>query len=383
MTVRRLGASRDADPSGRSSECVEAAIEGIDDAVVLVDERPVDVDELWRSILGDIRGNIRGNTGFGDLLIVHPSWWPPPRVERIAAAAAAGARCARRCDVIAERIGRPLTVVEVDRELVTVAADGAPLSVHAHHDVDAIAAAVRRGGDLSCDVAFDAPAGVHGGALRRALSDRGIVGCDVDLGRLCATVEESGPAATATTLGSAPTGVPHRRRAALGIALALALATMVAVPRLRAGPDPAPAAGTVALVEGRLGVAVPAQWTVRRVTGGPGSRRLEVRPPGETGSAIHITWAYAPQDSLGAAAAVLGRAAAAQPPGVFSDLHTDVIAGRDVLTYQEVRPGRVIRWAVLIDGAIRIAVGCQSAPGGAENERAACEDTVRSAREVR
>ena len=376
MTVRRLGASRDGDPRGRSGECAEAAIEGIDDAVVLVDERPVGVDELWRDILGD--------RGSGDLLIVHPSWWPPPRVERIAAAAAAGARCVRRCDVIAERIGRPLTIIEVDRELVTVV-DGSVLSVHARHDLDAIVAAVRDGAATAFGAVFDAPAGVAGGALRQALSDRGIVLCDVDMDRLCsASGRPAGEPPAATAPDAPPTCARRRRRTALALTLVPALALIAAAAAwFRVGPHRLPAADTVALVEGRVAVAVPAQWTVRRVTGGPGSRRLEVGAPGDSGSAIHITWAYAPQDSLGAAAAVLGRAAAAQPPGVFSDLHTDVIAGRDVLTYQEVRPGRVIRWAVLLDGAIRIAVGCQSAPGGAENVRAACEDAVRSAREVR
>ena len=351
VTVRRLGET----PDGRG----EAALDAIDDAVVLVDERPVDVDDVWRNLLGDL-GFGKGSSD--DLTIVHPSWWPRFRVERISSAAPAGARCMRRCDVITERMGRPVTVIEIDREVITVARDDALPSVHACHDVDGIVGAV--GG---CDeVAFDSPAGVDGRDIRRALHGHGIAVRDVTLDDLCAP----GP-----TIAQRPS----RRRPVLLLALvALAAAAVVIRPWHHAvmAPD------TVALVEGRLGVRVPTQWTVQRVTGGPGSRRLQVSAPGDTGAVLHITAAYVPDSTLHAAAGVLGRAAAAQPAGVFTDLRIGMLAGRDVLTYQEFRPGRVIRWAVLLDGATRIAVGCQSRPGAEETVRPACEDAVRSAREV-
>lgn len=353
VTVRRIGGlPDDRGPDDR----VPAALDGIDDAVVLVDERPVNGDELWRDLLGDF--------GSDDLVVVHPSWWPRYRIERISSAAPAGARCVHRCDAFVERLGGPITVVEVDRDLVAVIDGEASLSVHDRNDVDGIAAAVAP----SSEVAFDAPAGVDGGVIRQALIDRGIAVREVDLAGVYAT--DRTPARTS-----------RRRRPVLVSAVAALAATAVIAGVLSSRPErhPVPASGTVALVEGRVAVTVPAQWTVQRITGGPGSRRVQVTAPGDSGAALHITAAYVPESTLGAAAEVLGRAAAAQPPGVFTDVRAGVMAGRDVLTYQESRPGRLIRWTVLIDGATRIAVGCQSE---AETARQACEQAIRSAHEV-
>jgi len=44
-----------------------------------------------------------------------------------------------------------------------------------------------------------------------------------------------------------------------------------------------------------------------------------------------------------------------------------------------VRAGHHVRWTVLLDGAVRISIGCQSRPGGEDAVREVCEQAVRSA----
>ena len=348
VTVRLLGETGDVDAAR-----AEALLYGLDDVAVLVDERPVNVDDLLRIILSDLR--------FGDEVIV-PSWWPQCRIDRIRSAAAAGVRCRHRAEFIAERSGGAPTVVEVDRALVTVSNGVSPLLVLDRRDVEAIAGALSAGGE----VLFDVPDGVHGARLRDELTARGIAVHEVDVDGLDIPVAE--------TAGGDVPAAPRRR---LAVAAATALAAVAGAAFVR----PAGQEASTTVVEGRVAVAVPANWTVQRVTGGPGSRRLQVTAPGDTGAALHITQSYVPETTLSDAVAVLGRVAAAQPPGVFADMAVGVVAGRDAVTYREVRPGRVIRWAVLIDGATRIGVGCQSRPGGQEAIRLPCEAAVASARE--
>ena len=138
------------------------------------------------------------------------------------------------------------------------------------------------------------------------------------------------------------------------------------------------------IVEGRVVVEVPASWSVARITGGPGSRRVRVTAPDDPHLALHITQSFAPAGTLADTAESLRRAIGAQPPGVFVDVRPeDQVAGRRAVTYREVRPGRVIRWSVMLDGSTRISVGCESRPGAEAGIRAACEAAVRSARELR
>ena len=54
-------------------------------------------------------------------------------------------------------------------------------------------------------------------------------------------------------------------------------------------------------------------------------------------------------------------------------------AGRPAVTYREVRASHQVRWTVLLDGTVRISLGCQSRPGGEDAVRDACEQAVRSA----
>jgi len=53
-----------------------------------------------------------------------------------------------------------------------------------------------------------------------------------------------------------------------------------------------------------------------------------------------------------------------------------------VVTYREIRQDHHIAWIVLVDGSLRIAVGCQSAPGHEEAVREVCDEAIRSAHAV-
>jgi len=138
------------------------------------------------------------------------------------------------------------------------------------------------------------------------------------------------------------------------------------------------------LVEGRVGVLVPAQWVVQRVTSGPGSARVQVVSPTDAGVAVHVTQSsLPPHQSRDALAESLRSALDHEPDGVFVDFNpADRRAGQLVVTYREVRAGHHIAWVVLFDESLRIAIGCQSAPGHDEAVREACDQAIRSAHAV-
>lgn len=182
-------------------------------------------------------------------------------------------------------------------------------------------------------------------------------------------------------LGEDPARHSRGLRAVL-LAGTAVLALAGTVLSIRFGPMPKQPSG-ITVVEGRMAVRIPEHWTVERVTGGPGSRRLQVTDPRDSRIAVHLTSAYAPETTLAQAAEVLSRAIDGEPPGVFVDLRTaDEVAGRPAVTYRELRSGRVIAWAVVLAGSTRISVGCQCPPGREAEVRAACDDAVRSARET-
>lgn len=275
-----------------SPTLVEAALDWIDDPVGLLDERPVAVADIWRSLMVALLG-----PRCESVLVVHPPDWPRQRINRVIAAA----------NTVADH------VEAVSRD-----------SLPGDHGPTAVGDAAPR-----CE-----PPGRPIGRLRQA-------------------------AAIAAAL------------AVCAIAL-----TVRADPQARSGP-------TTTVVEGRMSVRIPAHWNVARVTGGPGSRRLQVSDPGRPGVALHLTSSYAPESTLDRAAAVLRAAIAQEPAGVFVDVRSpDRVAGRPAVTYRELRPGRVIAWSVVIAGSTRVSIGCQSPVGRESDIRAACEEAVRSARET-
>ena len=359
---------------------VSIAVGGIDDPVALVEDRPVGVTDLWRSLISTTLGTRRDS-----VVVVHPSWWPRNRVDLVlgatTAVTAGDVAAVSRSELIRRGHSAAGPVIEIAGELVAVCGGsttrvldgGEPGSV-----VDTVAAMAQ-----SDVVLLDAPPEIDGSALtaaviRKALSHHGFVVCDADVADFAAGVVPLRRAGSAARLLIAATVVM------LILAVAVAVAAGL-TGRPSVVPSPAnrdPALRPEILVEGHIAVGIPPHWIVERVTGGPGSRRVQVSSAADADLALHITQSYAPETTLAEAAAALRRGIAEQDPGVFVDFTpADEIAGRSAVTYREIRPGRVIRWAVVLAGPTRISIGCQSAPDRPDAIREACEQAVRSARE--
>ena len=347
---------------------VTAVLGGIDDPLVLIDERPVRVDDLLRSLMAQALGS-----RCSSVTVVHPSNWPVPRVARVVRAAAASADrvvAVSRCEVA----GPGAVIIEIDCEVVTVRAGGA-LTVLGRDDAIGVAdTAARYAADGG--IVVDIPPGLPGAvgtatAIRAALACRGLIaedsGSDVD-GNVDADEVRARIRLGPRLIGAC--AIP-------ALALTIGLASHPRAPT----PTAVPSVILSTMVEGRVAVAVPEGWTVERLTRGPGSRRVRVTSPADPDQALHITQSYAPGTTLADAAVVLGRAAAGHAEFVDFRVNDDV-DGRPVLTYREDRPPRVIRWTVLLDGSTRIAIGCQSRPGGPDGIGEACEQAIRSAREL-
>ncbi len=153
---------------------------------------------------------------------------------------------------------------------------------------------------------------------------------------------------------------PGRRTAAVlvGCAASVAAAGGGWAAQALSGNDTA-TSSSVLLVEGRVAMQVPAHWTVQRITAGPGSARVQVSDPG--GGALHLTQSVTDQPAtLQQTAESLRIAMQSAPPGVFVDFTPNgAAAGRAAVTYRELRPGSRTDWAVVVDGDVRIAIGCQ------------------------
>ena len=354
---------------------VSAVLDGIDDDVALFDERPVAVAELMRAVMSSILGDSRD-----PVAIVHPSWWSRARIDLVVRSLGATRKVvAVSRSEVARAAGRAGPVIEIAEECVAVAGPG--LRVFGRGNIESVAAVATESGQPG-DVLLDAPAGIVGSAqtaegLRVALAARGRSARDVDVAAIAGAV-------------------PVRRRARGLVATFLAVSGVLAALVLPDGremvgaavatlrPDGgAPAPTAVNLVEGRIVVEVPPHWNVERVRSGSGSRRVQVDSPTDADIALHITAAYTPGSTLARAAEVLGDAVAAQTPGVFVGFRSAVeVAGRPAVTYREVRAGRVVDWSVVLSGSTRIGIGCQSAPDRTEVVRGACEQAIRTAREL-
>ena len=360
--IRRWGA-------GVGPSSAATALDGIDDPLVLLDERPVRVDDLLRSLFAQTLGERCSR-----VLLVHPSSWPATRVARVVRAAAGSAD--RVVPVSrSELTGPDAVAVEIDTHVVMVRA-GDSVTALRHDDVAAIAATAARYAGEDREIVLDLPPELPGAALtaaaiRAALARRGLVAGDAEIG-----IRTAGIHATAGR------GAIRLRPGLIGAA---ALCVLVVLGLVAMRPHrpvaPAPVVITSTVVEGRMAVVVPDGWTVERLTRGPGSRRVQVSSPTNPDDALHITQSYAPGTTLADAGEVLGRVAAAQ--SAFADFRPrDEVAGRPAVTYREKRPPRVVRWVVLLDGSTRISIGCQSRTGAEDGIRAACDLAIRSAREL-
>jgi len=361
-------------PNHAELEWVSAGIDGIDDELVLIGDRAVAVTDVWRRIMHDVVG------GFAEtIVIVCPTWWSSSRLEQVHDAArtlAVDVLMLRRTDLC------PQTwLVELAPEFVVVCSPRGFVDVVPLGDTDALLARI----PMSIPVLVDVPEGVENcGPVVEVLRANGIDAMGVEPDWVWRSVD----ARQSPNAAMIPELRPSRRRGGQAAVLAGTLLSAAAlcggfVVRHSAAPT-AEGMPMSLLVEGRVGVMVPAQWDVERVTSGPGSARVQVVSPDDQAIALHVTQSsLAPQTSHEQMADSLRGALGQEPGGVFIEFNpTDSRAGRAGVTYREMRADREIAWFVLIDSSLRIAVGCQSAPGREEAVRQACDRAIRSAHAV-
>ena len=401
-TIRRLCCGTSGFVDAESAEIARAALDAIDDPVAMVHGRPVAVDSLWRDALRSV--DCRGPGSQNAMVVVHPSWWSSSRVGLVTTAAKTLAD-----DVLACPRSRLLrhssraepeatAVVEIAERLVAIAGTATvavPRRTDTHRVAERVASVVD---GIACGttavVLVDAPATVAGAPalatlIAGAVRERGqrvVEIGDAELPRLAELARSSLPA------HDEPASSPPNRKVRshtwmLGALAAAAIVLAAAVPAVAVmgghgarGPDIAP---TTFLVEGRVALSVPANWPTARVVAGPGSARVQVTSPSDPEVALHVTQSPVPDETLSATAERLKHAIDAEPAGVFVDFNpSGNSAGRPAVTYREVRASHQVRWAVLLDGTVRISVGCQSRPGGEDAVRDVCEQAVRSAHAI-
>ncbi|ORB67406.1 type VII secretion-associated protein [Mycobacterium scrofulaceum] len=393
-TIRRLCCGAGAVAHDATPEVAGAALDAIDDRVALVGERPVAVASLWSDALRSAAcAQARGVT------VVHPSWWSPSRVGLVSSAAAtvSGDVLVRPRSWLltsdAEAHAEVTVVVEITDAMVVVGgADGVAIPRRRPpHPVAQEVVAVLAG--MPADrVLIDAPvpgASTIAASIAEAARGNGQTVMRVDDARLARLARSVGRGDEPIAPRERGGRVRSRGRALSGLGAAtivLAAAAPAAISAGRHGAASSPpvtAPPATFLVEGRVAVAVPSDWPTQRVLAGPGSARVQVTSPVDPEVALHVTQSPVAGDTLGGAAERLKRAIDAEPPGVFVDFNpAGTSAGRPAVTYLEVRPGHRVRWTVLLDGPVRISLGCQSRPGGEDAVRAVCEQAVRSAHAV-
>lgn len=374
-TTLVIGPGTVSGPRPVTAELIDAAIDAIDDAYVLVDERPVPVDEVWATVIAEAAGGPEGS-----LRLVCPGWWSELRVNRIRHAAEG--HCDRpvilwRHEVLRGEDASPgsaaACVVEIAPEFVIGRVPGSPITVTPRlGSALEVAGMAAHGIDGVGPVLIDAPVGVAGAAaLAAALSER-LPGRDVrivDDATVAAALQERHPPVART-----------RRTTVWAVSAGLLLALGVLLGMARTGEHTEHSVRL--LTEGRVTLEIPAGWVVHRITDGAGSPRVQAFPPGERTAAILLTQSVAGPD-MARTADVLEAALALQPPGIFTGLRTDDHrGGRAVLSYQETRADREIAWAVFLDGPVRIAIGCQQSVSGPAI-RHHCDAAIRSAHAAR
>ncbi|MEH3132217.1 MAG: type VII secretion-associated protein [Mycolicibacterium neoaurum] len=336
------------------SDLAAAACAAIDDRYAIVDDRPVDVDDLWRTVL---RADAERS---GPVLLICPGWWHPRRVDRIRRAAG-GEPLVRQRHTAHRRSAD--VIVEITEEFVLVRA-GDRVLASVPRVGDAVAREVAAHITVGGTVLIDAPVGV---SAARGLAET-IAGVVVAGGRDAVIVDDH-------VLVRDTVGVARPRRVRMSPALAGAVAVAVCGMWLIWQVDRPPPARDELVVEGRVALLLPAAWERRRLVDGPGSPRLQSISAEHPDAAILLTQSPAGPDPAG----VLAAALAVQPAGVFTDFRQqDRRAGRDVISYTENRPGRTIEWVVFADGPVRIAIGCQH-PGPIRSQ---CDLAIRSAHAV-
>ncbi|AFM15863.1 type VII secretion-associated protein, Rv3446c family, C-terminal domain protein [Mycolicibacterium chubuense NBB4] len=360
-------------PGHAPRERVSAAIDCIDDQLALLDGELAEVARLWRDVLAAAAGDPAPR----NVVLVVPTWWSSARIAVVRDAAAdipANIVVAQRSSVLGA--GAESTVVELARDVVVVTPPGGEPSVLDRDRAD-VMAHLGAASSVLLDVPADVPplpptvtAALHAAGISVARSDR----------HRMLRAGAALPAAEPPESGVA-TARWNRRAVAVCAGAVLSAAAVGggwAAQALSGGTASAP--GSVVLVEGHVSVRVPAGWTVERITAGQGSARVRVSEPGGT-AALHVTQSTATTPvTLADVGESLRRAIEAEPAGVFVDFDADGTAGgRPAVTYRERRADGETTWAVLVDGATRIAVGCHSGAAPARGVREACAQAVQSA----
>ena len=405
-TIRRLccNTSIFGDKDAEDVEIVSAALGAIDDQVALVGDRPVAVSALWCAALRS--ANCGTPEEQNAMVLVHPSWWSSSRVGMVTAAAATVADevVARTRSWLLTRATHPApeatVTVEIAERLVAVSgveAVAIPRGTEPHLVADEVAAVIAGlTRDVTARVLVDAPSTIAGASalatlIAAAARRNGQTVVGIDDARLIQLAQSAAPARPprpAPAKMSESTAKPVRARDRTLRRLAVAAVVLAAaVPAVATGGrhgvpamHPVP---TTFLVEGRVALTVPADWPTQRVVAGPGSARVQVTSPSDPEVALHVTQSPVAGETLSGTAERLRRAIDAEPAGVFVDFNPSGISvGRPAVTYREVRAGHHVRWTVLLDGPIRISVGCQSRPGDEDAVRDVCEQAVRSAHAI-
>jgi type VII secretion-associated protein (TIGR03931 family) len=371
-------------PNHVDAELVSAGIDGIDDELTLIDERPVAVADVWQTVMHDVIGDAAEAT-----TLVVPTWWASSRVDCVLDAASMVAddvAVLRRADALRDALSDPVaTVVEIAPEFVVVSTAEGDVRVVPRMDADAVVAKI----PLPTPVVVDAAEGIAGALpLAAAIADRlrakGVAVAIADRDWVRRSVE-SLPSEEVRAPEARPSTNRRLRVTAVLAGTLLSAAVLCGGFGSRHDVDRSAADMPMTLlVEGRVGVMVPAQWVVQRVTSGPGSARVQVVSPTDSDIALHVTQSpLASQSSRDAVTESLRSALRKQPEGVFVEFNpTDHRSDRPVITYREVRADYHIAWAVLVDKSLRIAIGCQSAPGHEGAVREECDQAIRSAHAV-
>jgi type VII secretion-associated protein (TIGR03931 family) len=373
-------------PNSVRQEWVSAALDGIDDDIALVDERPAALHDVWHDVMRAVIG-----AGVETVVVVCPTWWPPSRIERARIAAGSVATTVivlLRTRLLLEVVAtRRATIIEIAPEFVVVTRSSGASFVPRVDGPAAIADAVVAAVGISTAAHVDAPAGVDDvERLSALIADRlrvngvAVTFTDEDSVRRAAASTQVEHGGSECDVGVPPRRTRHRRRSAVAAGMVMAVMLWGGFATRGGGGSSSADMPTSLLVEGRVAIMVPA-WKMRRITSGPGSARVQIVSPSDADVALHVTQSVdASQGNLAVTADSLRTALDEEPDGVFVDFDaSDSRAGRAAITYREIRDKHHVVWAVVIESSVRIAIGCQSAPGRDHVVREICDRAIQSA----
>lgn len=379
--VRQLNCAGKFSISAEPALAAAALVAGAD-PLALLEDRVVATEALWRTLLTPMLA------GAQRVRLVHPTWWPITRIEMLVAAAAAAVddiETVARATLLARPAG-DVAVIEIAQHLVLIVAYGAVLGAVPRSTAPGVVAEgivdLLREHPVITSAIVDAPRGVPGAAEFASMLRARLAATDIAVefaalpGPSLPLPEISGEHAEfSTSVGPKSNWLRWTAAAVLAVLIGLW------VWQVRPTGEPPPR--TTSLVEGPLAVDIPVGWTVRHIVGGHGSARVEVSAPENAPLAVLVTQSPVANGDLASTAETLRIAMQREPPGIFVDLNpVDHGVGRPAVTYRELRSDRSIRWTVVLDGGIRIGIGCQQAARAEDAMHPACLAAIRSARRI-